>query len=243
MLTIYADFNCPYSYLASSRADRLLATGVTSIAWRAIEHDPDLPASGLPTAPDRDRWDEELADVAALALPGEPLPASVPAVMSNTRAAVAAYAESVTDGIDASLRRSIFGSIWVRGANLSSGYAVRALVTALMWTPGRVNDRLASPDLPDALDSDPDLARVVRRSGGTVAADGTPLTFAGHHRVAGWRRDWLALADQTIPAVVDARGGVHAGTDGVAFLARLLHDGETFRPGLARRTRPVARAA
>ena len=38
-LTIYGDFNCPFSALASARADVLLAAGGHEIDWRAIQHD------------------------------------------------------------------------------------------------------------------------------------------------------------------------------------------------------------
>ena len=36
---IYGDFNCPYSYLASQRADRLARAGTVLAEWRAVEHD------------------------------------------------------------------------------------------------------------------------------------------------------------------------------------------------------------
>src|SRR5512146_3394099 len=94
---IYGDFNCPYSYLASQRAGRLRAAGV-AVDWRAVEHDRRLPAGGLPSGSDQASWDRELAEVASLALPGEQVPV-LPAMISNTEAAVAAYAEAVSDGI------------------------------------------------------------------------------------------------------------------------------------------------
>ena len=59
----------------------------------------------------RERWGAELAEVAALALPGEDVPGAPPAVISNTSAAVAAYAEAVSDGVHDDLRRSLFRAI------------------------------------------------------------------------------------------------------------------------------------
>jgi len=55
---------------------------------------------------------DDLAEAAQLALPGEQLPAGPPAVISNTRAAVSAYAEAVADGIQARLRLRLFELIW-----------------------------------------------------------------------------------------------------------------------------------
>lgn len=75
---IYGDFNCPYSYLASQRADRLIQGRTAEVDWRAVEHDRWLPASGTRSGADRAGWAKELAEVAALALPGERPPAAPP---------------------------------------------------------------------------------------------------------------------------------------------------------------------
>lgn len=47
-LVIYGDFNCPFSALASDRAARLEGTGRVIVEWRAVEHDPSIPAEGRP---------------------------------------------------------------------------------------------------------------------------------------------------------------------------------------------------
>lgn len=43
---IYGDFNCPYSYLASQRADLLSRMDIAKVEWRAVEHDRGLPVTG-----------------------------------------------------------------------------------------------------------------------------------------------------------------------------------------------------
>lgn len=106
---IYGNFNCPYSYLASQRADLLSEAGV-AVDRRAVEHDRGLPAGGLPSGSDQASRDRELAGAASLALPGERVPA-LPAVISDTEAAVAAYAEAVSDGVADELRGSLFRAI------------------------------------------------------------------------------------------------------------------------------------
>jgi hypothetical protein len=45
-LTIYGDFNCPFSALANARVDVLLAGEGYAIDWRAIQHDRAIPAMG-----------------------------------------------------------------------------------------------------------------------------------------------------------------------------------------------------
>jgi 2-hydroxychromene-2-carboxylate isomerase len=216
---IYGDFNCPYSYLASQRAD-LIASRMAA-DWRAVEHDRGLPLTGSRSDGDRAAWDRELAEVASLALPGEHVPAGAPTLISNTQAAVAACAEAVSDGVAGELRRRLFAAIWAQGLHLSSAYEVRRLVTAVMWPQEDITARLYSPEFPSLLIRDHDLARIVRRSGGTVAPDGGPLTAAGWHRIRQWRQEWRALPSQVIPAVIGPDQVVRSGADGLRYLAEL----------------------
>jgi 2-hydroxychromene-2-carboxylate isomerase len=230
---VYGDFNCPYSYLASQRVDLLCRAGVT-VDWRAIEHDRGLPLTGSRSESDQAGWDRELADVASLALPGEHIPAGPPALISNTQAAVAAYAEAVSDSVPAELRRCLFRAIWARGQHLSSAYEVRRLITAVMWPQEDITDRLSSPDIPALLLHDMNLARIVRRSGGTIAPDGQPLTTTGWQRIRQWRQEWLALPSQVIPAVIGPDQVVRPGTDGLRYLADLASTADvTPRPRTA----------
>ena len=45
-LVLYGNFNCPYSYVASLLTDTLTKAGVTSVKWRAVEHDRTIPVQG-----------------------------------------------------------------------------------------------------------------------------------------------------------------------------------------------------
>jgi DSBA-like thioredoxin domain len=217
-VVVYGDFNCPYSYLASQRADLLSRAGV-AVGWRAVEHDAGLPVTGSRSDGDRATWDRELAEVASLALPGEHVPDRSPVLISNTKAAVAAYAEAVSDGVGDELRRRLFRAIWVQGLHFSSAYEVRRLITGVMWPQEDITDRLSSPDLPSLLLRDPDMARIGRRSGGTIAPDGQPLTTAGWRRIRQWRQEWLVLPSQVIPAVIGPDQVVRPGVEGLRYLA------------------------
>lgn len=231
---VYGDFNCPYSYLASQRADLLSRTGALVVDWRAVEHDRGLSVTGSPDG-DRAARDRELAEVASLAVPGEHVPATPPTVVSNTEAAVAAFAEAVSDGVSGELRRRLFRAIWVDGRNISSADEVRRHITAVMWPQEDVTARLASPDLPSLLLRDPDLTRVVRRSGGTIIRDGQPLTTAGWCRIRRWRQGWLALPSQVIPTVIGPDDVVRSGTGALRYLAGLCAaaDGQPRLPAQA----------
>jgi DSBA-like thioredoxin domain len=234
MITIYGDFNCPYCYLASQRADLIIGLGLAGIDWRAVEHDPRLAVTGTRSDAAQAAWDQELTEVAAVALPGEQAPQAAPPVLSNTRAAVAAYAEAVSDGVQDELRRRLFHAIWVDRRHLSSAYEVRRLITAVMCPPDLVVDPRDS-ELPRPLDHDPDLTRIMRRSGGTIAPDGGPVSTAGFRRIRQWRQDWLALPGQVIPAVITPDGTVLAGASALACLAALAAGAVAHRPGEPRR--------
>ncbi len=110
-LTIYGDFNCPFSVLASVRADVLLAAGGYTIDWRAVQHDTEIPASGA--AVEGDTAKELAGEVAAIADLSERdvrLHLVVPPVRPNTAAACAAFAPA---GDDADvLRRRLFAAVW-----------------------------------------------------------------------------------------------------------------------------------
>jgi hypothetical protein len=125
-------------------------------------------------------------------------------------------------------------------------------VTDLTWPHEDVAGRLASPDFPSLLLRDPDMTRIVRRSGGTIALNGVPLTTAGWRRVRQWRREWLALPSQVVPAVVGSDQIVRPGIGGLQYLAELADtEGLPRRlsgqagtvPGRDARHAPVAVAA
>ena len=231
MVIVYADFNCVFCYLASQRADRLVRAGKAQVDWRAVEHSPLLPVTGVKPGPhgvDRTASGaDDIAEAARLALPGERLPTTLPAAISNTRAAVSAYAEAITDGIEDRLRLRLFESIWAQGRNMSSAYDVRRVVAALLWPADPIYPHLVSPDLPAPVLHDPGPMGVVRREGGTVTTDGGPLTTAAYHRARQWRQQWLALfepalPEPAIPAVIGPDGAVHAGHDGLCALAGIV---------------------
>ena len=122
-IIIYADFSCPYSYLASLRVDQLLWSGAADIDWRAITRRTDDGCD-----------DRGLATVAALARPGEQGPHRLAGPV-NEAATAAAYAEAVSDGVQHRLRRRLFDAIWTEARRVSTVYHVRHLIADVMSSP------------------------------------------------------------------------------------------------------------
>ena len=117
-LTIYGDFNCPFSALASVRADALLAASAYEIDWRAIQHDTAIPTAGETVEGDTAAMlSAEIATILELSDDDVRLHLTVPPVRSNTAAASATFAAVVGDDADR-LRRRLFAAVWAEGRNI-----------------------------------------------------------------------------------------------------------------------------
>ncbi len=219
-LIVYGDFNCPYSYLASQRVDELARSGRAEVEWRAVERDRALALTGTPRSLDPERWRRELAGLALIADEDEQAPGQAPSVISNTGAAVAAYAEAVADGVQDDLRRSLFSEIWVSRRHLSSPYGVRQLVCALMYPAGARSEQLAAPDLPSRIHRSATPGTLPRLSGCTISPDGVPLTAAGCGRIRQWRDGWLSGAKGMLPAL-SLPDGMLTGVAALTMLAEV----------------------
>lgn len=181
-ITIYGDFTCPFSYLAGRRANLLAAQGV-GVDWRAVEHATDLPLTGRPVDPGRaQEMREEWQQVEGLLLPGEVLPGKPPALLANTQAAVAGYAEAVGAGVAGNARDLLFTAYWVDGLDIGHPEVLRSLLS----TPIRLGTSTSHP---------------LHDFGYAVTPARGPVTTEAHHRIRDWRAAWAALGDATIPAV------------------------------------------
>lgn len=115
------------------------------------------------------------------------------------------------------LRRSLFRAIWAAGRHISAAPEVRRLISEIMAPPVPILPHLVSPDLPFLGLSDPDPARLVRRSGGTIGPDGSPLTTTGYRRIRQWRQEWQSLPEHVVPAMIGPDGAFHPGTHGLGY--------------------------
>jgi hypothetical protein len=190
------------------------------VEWRAVEHDPALALTGTPSSLDPDRWQRELTELALLAEEDEQAPGVAPSLISNTGAAVAAYAEAVTDGVQDDLRRSLFSEIWVNRRHLSSPAGVRQLVCALMYPAGTRGGQLAAPDLPARIHGRAAAGTLPRLSGCTISPDGGPLTAEGYERIRRWRDRWRSGAAGMVPAL-SLPDGMLTGVPALTRLAEL----------------------
>ncbi len=199
MIVIYGDFNCPYSYLASLRADLFVAAGI-EVDWRAVEHAAQLPVVGRRLDDGgQSKIADELGSVRQLLTPDEPFAAATPSVLPNTAAANSGYAEAVGSGVGHLVRRALFDAYWTRGTDIGSVDVLRTMLAA----PIRQGHSPAFP---------------LRESGFAVSTNRGPITTAAYRRLTTWHGDWAELATWTTPTVV-VDGGRHVGVDGLRWLA------------------------
>jgi predicted DsbA family dithiol-disulfide isomerase len=126
-LVVYGDFNCPYSCLASARADVLVARGIAEIDWRAVEHDPAIPTPSEPVEGELAAMlDREVVEVRGLLRPDEAFTIRRPRVHPNTHAAVAAFAATPPED-SAAMRRRLFDALWVDGRDIGDEAVLRDL--------------------------------------------------------------------------------------------------------------------
>ncbi|MGH9025782.1 MAG: DsbA family protein [Acidimicrobiia bacterium] len=138
-LVVYGDFNCPFSALASHRAERLERTGRFSVDWRAVEHEPSIPPTGQPVQGKlADELDGELEQVRGLLVAGEEFSLRRPPVRSNTAAATTTYA-GVEPTRRPAVRAELFRWYWTEGGDLADGQHLREIAdgqdpaTAARW--------------------------------------------------------------------------------------------------------------
>lgn len=174
--TIYADFTCPASYLASLRVDRLMASGAPVPDWRAVAHRPRLPLAGLQLQTSaRSTRAAAVARVRTLLEDGEDFPASVPGFLPHPSAPVAAYAEAYGAGVADLVRPLLFHAYWVDGKDIGDPEVLRKLLPPAFAEGRRTSDP-------------------VRDFGYAVTPLHSPLTTAAYRRVRQWQAEWLVLA-------------------------------------------------
>ncbi len=215
-VTVIGDIGDPLSLLASQRIDRLSSAGV-AVRFVAVEADPSRPMTGR-------RLDDETARLAAaLSLPGEVTPRAGTDV-PNTRAATAAYAESLTDGCADRMRRALFDALWVNGRRVDDPDVIRRIAVGVLNPVPAAEDvdtRIRANHALIPLGGADELA-TTRRLGLLVSMARGPLTEVGQRRIDSWRRLWHAEGRRPLPVVLTPLGEALAGPDALRWLAAHL---------------------
>lgn len=223
-LTVYADFTCPLSFLAHQRVERLVAQGIADVTWHVVVGDRARPVTGQRL--DEDAVSRLRAVVQEWTAADEVVPA-VPATLSHAGPLTAAYAESVTDGVERELRGAVMHALWVEGQDLSDAVDVRAHVARVMNADHQADNwRRTLSVMP--LGIGPDEA--MRRAGGTPTRLGSPVTTVGYRRMHGSQHGWGLRGSQALPLVVTDLGEALPAVAGLQHLLSLAQEGRDREP-------------
>lgn len=185
--TIYADFADPRSYLASLRADALLADGHTSLLWKSVQHRPTLPPEGvrLNGSAHAIRGNELRNACEHLNLM-ERFDARNPAFLPNTAVASAVHATAVELGVGAEVRRVLFDAYWIRGLDIGNTEIVRGIIKPVLDG--------ANP-------------------GGLTKEQYLRLQISSGRVARIWQHEWLSMGTPVQLTVVSPRHNAEYGTD------------------------------
>lgn len=116
IVEVWADYVCPWCYLALDLADHLASTHGAEVRWRPFELHPEVPAEGR-DAP-RGRLSSDARGELKNALSEANLPAKRRERISNSAKALAlsAWAEPLAEWTDLHLR--LFNAYWVDGVDI-----------------------------------------------------------------------------------------------------------------------------
>jgi hypothetical protein len=180
-VVVYGDFNCPWSYLASRRVERLAADGL-QVDWRAVEHHSACASRNRLTTGFEALRDER-DRVVDLLLPGETFPHTLAGFVPCTKAAVAGYAEAYGSGVGPRVRQLLFEAFWLHGIDLGDARLVRTLLV-------------------DAIRSGGSKHEAVREWGYAVDVTGAPITTDAHALMLEWRAKWSGTGREVVPALM-----------------------------------------
>lgn len=126
-VVIYGDFNCPFSWLAHRRARHQQEQCRLRFDWRPIEHDAEIPLSGVPVSQSRrGQFEQELSQIREILVDGERNVLRVPTRRTNTRRINSLFA-SAPKTERADLARSVFDAYWVDDIDVNSEEFIEGL--------------------------------------------------------------------------------------------------------------------
>jgi predicted DsbA family dithiol-disulfide isomerase len=116
-VVLFTDLNCPFCYATEQRLEQLGVSG--TIAWRGVEHEPDLP---VPMALDDAEIAAELVEeVQSVSGRAPEVAIAVPPGKANTAAGLLATAAALrVDPVrGASFRQAVYRAFWRDGRDVS----------------------------------------------------------------------------------------------------------------------------
>jgi predicted DsbA family dithiol-disulfide isomerase len=148
-IVMFSDYICPFCYVGFETMRRLKREFDFELEWRGFQIHPDWPAEGIPI----DKALETMNPVSRVALwkrlsaMAEAVGFSMkaPAVLTNSRAALAATEFARESGRDEALEERIYRAYFNEGVNIGDAETVARLAAEAGLDSGEVADAIKSP--------------------------------------------------------------------------------------------------
>ena len=181
-IEMFSDYVCPFCYVGFETMRRLKLEFDFQLEWRGFQIHPDWPAEGIPTDKVRglgDResraalWERINAMAGAVGISMKP-----PAVLTNSRAALAATEFARESGRDEALEERIYRAYFNEGENIGDANVVARLAGEAGLDAGEVAAAIKSPKYEMQLKNN---SLVAHQRG----VSGVPTFFIGEFQLVG----------------------------------------------------------
>jgi predicted DsbA family dithiol-disulfide isomerase len=180
-VVVFADFICPYSYIALDQMDNLLRDYNIELVWRPHWLHPEVPPTGAPlpaeAAPEERRsrtlaWLREMAPerAAQMRFPGK---------ISFSLFAFEALEFAQDRGLALPFKTAVFEALWVEGRDIGQFSTLQAAADKVGLDSGELGRALAGQRYRRRVH---DALQLARDAGVTK----TPTFVLGRYRIAGW---------------------------------------------------------
>jgi len=148
-IVMFSDYICPFCYVGFETIRRLKPEFDLQLEWRGFQIHPDWPAQGIPADKAREigdgasraaLWKRIGAMAEAVGFSMKP-----PAVLTNSRAALAATEFARESGRDEALEERIYRAYFNDGVNIGDAAVVARLAGDAGLDPAAVADAIKSP--------------------------------------------------------------------------------------------------
>jgi predicted DsbA family dithiol-disulfide isomerase len=181
-IVMFSDYICPFCYIGFETVRKLKPEFNFELEWRGFQIHPDWPAEGLPSEhvrgtgdPDSRRalWERISAMAEAVGFSMRP-----PAVLTNSRAALAATEFARESGRDEALEERIYRAYFSEGMNIGDPVVVVKLAAEAGLDSSAVADAIKSPKYELRLKNN---ALAANQRG----VNGVPTFFIGEYPLVG----------------------------------------------------------
>ena len=177
-VAVFADFTCPYSYLAVDQIDRLAREYDVQPLWRPHWLHPETPPEGVPNARNPERMERLTAWMKEMA-PEQFAKVRIPGKRQYSFRAFEALEFAYDRGLDFPYKTAVYDLMWTEGGDIGETATLAAAAERVGLDPA---------ELKHALDERLYAERALEavNQAREIGITNTPTIFLGRTRINGW---------------------------------------------------------